>query len=165
MNGFIRFRFSLATLLLAVAWSAIVIRIEATPVVTLQLLFPRPNSPPIMNHDHGPTHLPWVHLGWPFWYASGIKGLPLHTRPWALAADATFGAVLVAALTWVSGCLWRGIKYVFQRAGRPSLGRPLWPHHSRDIANGERTETVSGNANAPNHRMQPSGVPPVDPGR
>lgn len=111
-----RFRFSLATLLLVVSWSAVMLWMNTTPCV--------------VNRDQ-PTEtleLLTAYYGWPWAYAlkvvlvgiggelPPISGVDVKWWPWALVGDAVVGVLLVALLTWALKYLWRHAKHVFRRA-------------------------------------------------
>jgi hypothetical protein len=114
-----RFRFSLATLLLLVSWSAVVVWINIMPCVV---------------HRDQPTEtleLLAAYYGWPWAYAlkiilvgiggerPPISGVDVQWWPWALVGDAVVGILLVATLTWGSGLVVRRVKHVFRRVESP----------------------------------------------
>jgi hypothetical protein len=99
-----RFRFSLATLLLVVMWSAVVLWINTT-------------TPDAENVSE--AYLVVHYHGWPWVYAwrecltparNAEDASMLIESYWALAGDAFVGVLLVASLTWVS-------RFLVRRAG------------------------------------------------
>jgi hypothetical protein len=111
VTKFLRFRFSLTTLLLAVAWSAVAVWINVTPRVTVaEASIVRPRT--VISF-----HL--AHWGWPWDYADDLaEFLPDRvprcpasglTSYWALAGDAAVGVLLVVVLTWCSNQLLRRV--------------------------------------------------------
>jgi hypothetical protein len=104
----IRFRFSLATLLLAVSWFAGAVWMNVTPRVDL-VHIPDHSALRILCTCHG---WPWtLHYGYDFLAPSGH--LPLIPsgvwRCWALAGDIAVGLLLVVVLTWGSNQLLRRV--------------------------------------------------------
>jgi hypothetical protein len=102
----IRFRFSLTTLLLAMAWCAAVVWINTLPRVTVrERPFPETSG-----------QIRFVYWGWPCPYRSGLADFP-HVLPprlvsawaWALSADAAVSLLLVGVLTWCSNQLLRRV--------------------------------------------------------
>ena len=114
-----RFRFSLATMLLMMAWSAVVVWINITPCVAYR------------DQPTETLELLTAYFGWPWAYALkivlvGIGGerppidqVDVTWWPWALAGDAVVGVLLVAMLTWGSGFVVRRVKHVFRRVESP----------------------------------------------
>jgi hypothetical protein len=111
-----RLRFSLATLLLVVSWSAVMLWVNTTPCV--------------VNRDQPTETLElWgAYYGWPWAYNLGIilvgiggerppiNRVDVKWWPWAMVGDAVVGVLLVALLTWGSGYLWRRVRHGFRRA-------------------------------------------------
>jgi hypothetical protein len=105
-------RFSLLTLLLAMAWCAAVVWINTLPRVTVsELPFPETSG-----------QIRVVYWGWPCPYRSGLADFPRVLPPrlvsawaWALSADAAVGLLLVAALTWCSNQLLRRVGATLRR--------------------------------------------------
>ena len=102
MTRLIRFRFSLATLLIATAWSAVMVWMNVTPRVTFVKLMYATHS------DVGYYDARW---GWPCDYAAYraferflLPRLPSRGEFYrhAMLLDAVFGVLLVVGLTWAS---------------------------------------------------------------
>jgi hypothetical protein len=102
---FIRPQFSLATLLIAMAWFAVVLWVNTTPRVVVW---------PVLD----PEGFAVAYYGWPWCYTfvplSSAAKAPyfgnVHVLPYgyrALAEDAAVGVVLVVVLAWVSSHLLR----------------------------------------------------------
>jgi len=111
-------RFSLATLLLAVVWSAVVVWLNTTAG---EVRVDDPNAP------FGPGYR-WLHYGWPLAYACDVcrinvppNGVHFGWYPWALVGDVVVGVLLVTVLTWGSGFVVRGAKHVFRRDEPPPV--------------------------------------------
>jgi hypothetical protein len=105
-----RFRFSLLTLLLAVAWSAVAVRINVTPRVTFEeYSFSYPNASGRIEFGE----LRYLNWGWPCRYRSRCTDVreipPPDLDRWALSADAGVGLLLVVVLTWTSDKLLRRV--------------------------------------------------------
>ena len=116
MTRLAHFRFSLGTLLLAVAWSAVVVWLNITAG---EVQVDDPNAP------FGPGYR-WLHYGWPWTYAWDV--CRLHVPPngvhfawysWVLVLDTVVGILIVAVLTWASGYLSRRVKHVYRRVKSP----------------------------------------------
>lgn len=112
-----RFRFSLATLLLLVSLSAVVVWLNATAG---EVRVDDPNAP------FGPGYRS-LHYGWPLTYAWDVcrinappNGVHFVWYSWALVFDTAVGILLVAMLTWGSGFLVR-VKHVFRRANNGQI--------------------------------------------
>jgi hypothetical protein len=108
----LRFRFSLATLLITMAWSAVVVWINVTPRFALERLSV------VGRHGHDQIGVYLIRWGWPFPYANSFVfwPVPLSDFPpggieayWAFAGDVAVGVLLVAALTWGSNQLLRRV--------------------------------------------------------
>ena len=110
MSRRIRFRFSLATLLIAMAWSACVVWMNAPGCVELM------STCDIIHEQFANAEAKY---GWPWQWASRFE---LHTKPAsadpglfvitsgpALAGDVAAGVLFVIALTWASGQLLRRV--------------------------------------------------------
>jgi hypothetical protein len=119
---FARPQFSLATLLIAMAWSAVVVWINTLPRVTLRE-FPGPgiSATPTPSKLVGwhPSYIPLVTWGWPCGYRTTILNFrpPRTVSAGALFTDAGVGLLLVVVLTWTSSLLLR-------RAGSRLRRRP-----------------------------------------
>jgi hypothetical protein len=106
----LRFRFSLLTMLIAVAWSAVVVWVNLMPrIVHERVLDLRGN---------GFLDQYLIRWGWPFPYSDSIafylypvSELQPDTidRPWSLAGDIAVGLLLVVVLTWASNQLLRRV--------------------------------------------------------
>ena len=115
MTKLARFRFSLATMLLMVAWSAAVVRMNTTPRFTvIEIFAPKGYT----GNLPGPYTLRGY--GWPWACASYRTHLEWSCR--ALVGDAVVAVLLVTVLTWSSRHLWRRIKRVFCPAEPPLNG-------------------------------------------
>jgi hypothetical protein len=100
----------LATLLIAMAWSAVMVWMNTTPRLTAA-------EPPFVRPRGMYFHL--ANWGWPFKYTDTTAELlpeprprfpPFGiTRPWALAGDVLVGVLLVVVLTWGSNQLLRRV--------------------------------------------------------
>jgi len=102
-----RFRFSLATSLLVIAWSAVVLRLNTRPHESYQL-----------DYDiEQLRHVTLLEIGWPWRHLHflAIDGVafyePFVPDYWALAGDTVVGILFVALLTW-------GSAFFLRRAGR-----------------------------------------------
>jgi hypothetical protein len=99
---FLRFRFTLMTLLLAIAWSAAAMRINVT---SLEEHFP--SMPNQWGDIRGPST--FRYYGWPFICYASEDVIGRTTRRyydyWKLAGDAAVGVLLVVVLTWGSNQL------------------------------------------------------------
>lgn len=124
MNRRLRFRFSLMTLLIAMAWSAVVVWVNVTPRFV-----------GFSHVNYGDNGLPpesWripgvAEYGWPWTYGLcyGFFDSP-HDLPrlqaeivsgyLALAGDATVGLLLIVVLTWTSSLLLRRVADRLRRA-------------------------------------------------
>lgn len=117
MNGRIRFCFSL-TLLLAVAWSAVVVWMNVTPRVTFEE-YSFLNAPGRMEIGE----VRYLNWGWPYRYQSrctdALEVPPPGLDRWALSADAGVGLLFVIASTWGSKQLLRRVEARLRR--RPAL--------------------------------------------
>lgn len=100
-----RFRFGLATLLIAMAWSAVAVWVNIRPRV-------------VVWPELRPEGFAVAYYGWPWCYTfvplSSAAKVPrfgnVHVLPWgyrALAEDAAVGVVLVVLLSWASSQLLR----------------------------------------------------------
>jgi len=112
-----RFRFRLGILLLAVAWSVIVVWLNVTP---LQI-----NTTPFKIFEA----YDFQRYGWPFVYLGrpDVRGQhPAKADVWdsqALAKDAIVGIVLVVVVTRASADLLRCVKHVFHRVQQSTSDR------------------------------------------
>jgi hypothetical protein len=115
VTKFLRFRFSLATLLLATAWSAVMVWIN---------IMPRLVDPDYLPGEFLPR---LVQYGWPWCYAwtfavcrlpVQLPNLPvelpdlgarLYWSGWSFTGDAGVGLLLVVVLTWASSQLLRRV--------------------------------------------------------
>jgi hypothetical protein len=118
VNRRLRCRFSLATLLVAVMWSAVVLWLDTSPG----------EVPGKINEAFGPGYR-WLHYGWPFtyaWYVTRLRvtptGLPFAWHSWALVADVAIGLLFVVVLTWTSSLLLRRITARLRRRSTAKLG-------------------------------------------
>lgn len=113
MTRLIRFRFSLATLLIATAWSAVMVWANVTPRSCVVTVEPLVWGEPILQPErleHPP--MMFAHWGWPWDYAIGfwVPGCVPYVRSYAaLAADAGVGVLLVVVLTCGSNQLLRRV--------------------------------------------------------
>jgi hypothetical protein len=114
-------QFSLATLVLAMAWSAVVVWLNVTP----RLDFP--------NYVPGDLRIGKVECGWPLGYAWIFATDPLppqlpgpelrwYWSGWSLTGDFVVGALLVVVLTWASNLLLRRVGARLQRRSAAKLG-------------------------------------------
>jgi hypothetical protein len=112
----VRFRFSLLTLLLAMAWSAVVVWMNT--LVRVEGLGLQVGS------------RRWTDsAGWPLRYAEDIylegdRPFLFYTGRWyaALVADSAIGILLVVVLTWVSNQLLRRVGARLRRRSAAKLG-------------------------------------------
>jgi hypothetical protein len=119
VTRFIRPQFSLATLLIAMAWSGGMVWMNVTP---------RVESSKGSETDER-TVVAVLAYGWPCAYFSFFAWytLPHQPRqesmkidsPWALAADVAIGLLLVAVLTWISSLLLRRVAARLRRGRHP----------------------------------------------
>ncbi|MCY2987006.1 MAG: hypothetical protein NTY19_03950 [Planctomycetota bacterium] len=104
-----RFQFSLATLLIAMAWSGVAVWMNTREHVE-RLHIP----------DHDALKLCNVYRGWPWAYTRAVGDVGLGGDrpgnaenvgwwPWKLAGDAVVGVLFVAMLTWGSSQLLRRV--------------------------------------------------------
>jgi hypothetical protein len=111
----------LATLLIAMAWSAVMVWLNTTPRVWH-----------VSHWVQGTKSMTVVtDFGWPWHYFRDIEFdrnpaldlLILHdpkqSNHWALAADVAVGVLLVAVLTWASSQLLRGVTSSLRRNRLP----------------------------------------------
>jgi hypothetical protein len=121
VTHFLRFRFSLRTLLIAMAWSAVVVWMNVTP---------RLDDPNYLPGEFFPRA---VHYGWPWCYAwiFTVGRLPvqlprLESRwpwsGWSLTGDVAVGVLLVVVLTWGSNQLLRRVGARLQRRSAAKPG-------------------------------------------
>jgi hypothetical protein len=121
VNRRLRFRFSLATLLIAMAWSGGMVWMNVTP---------RVESSKGSETDER-TVVAVLAYGWPCAYFSFFAWytLPRQPRresmkidsPWALAGDVVVGVLLVAVLTWGSTQLLRRVTSRLRRGRLPPV--------------------------------------------
>jgi hypothetical protein len=132
-----RFQFSLLTLLLAVAWSAVVMWMNVMPRVTVA---ERPHASLPRTVCYLDVYL--AQWGVPFQYAEEFAlvspdQLPRYPRHdlinfWALAGDLASGLLLVVALTWGSNQLRR------LRLSRVRSSNAPWPDKAPRSRDGHR---------------------------
>jgi hypothetical protein len=131
-----RFRFSLATLLLAVVWSAGVVWLNTTPRVMIVKIPEASGKDPLGRPWHQML-IPIAQWGWPWVYAGTFQRRPLPrcppgiTAPWALVGDVAVGSLLVAVLTWASSLLLR-------RVGIAAFVRKDVPRQARRVVQSSR---------------------------
>lgn len=104
MSRLLRPQFSLATLLIAMAWSAVMVWVNVTPHVT--------------RYRVG-IHASVVEIGWPWTYAWCLQTSEDAIAPqrriikvigsWPIVSNAVVGVLLVAVLTWASSLLLRRV--------------------------------------------------------
>ena len=110
----VRFRFSLGMLLIAMAWSAVVVwpntRLNELPIGTTT----------------EQMKLRLTELGWPWKYSmlvadsNGVTYRSLIAADyWTMAADAAFGILLVVMLTWATSLLLRRVTARLRRGRLP----------------------------------------------
>ena len=110
MARFIRPQFSLATLLIAMAWSGVAVWVNITPGVT---------------RSRVGLHASVVEVGWPWTYAWCLRYSEDPIAPqrriikaigsWPIVSNAAVGVLLVVVLTWASSQLLRRVTSRFQR--------------------------------------------------
>lgn len=117
----VRLRFSLATLLLVVSWSAPVLWLNTTALV----------PPPLDDSDNNEcSGIADIGFGWPWEYTRTLVGCvdsyqrvrvepAMLSNYRALVGDAVVGILLVAVLTCTSAFLLRRASHVFRRAESP----------------------------------------------
>lgn len=112
MARFIRPQFSLATLLIAMAWSGVVVWINIKPhaIVARRLTQLAPTEEFFLEAECG---CPFCHLtkigisSSPDRFEAGFTDVSWHY--WALAADVAVGVLLVVVLAWASSQLLRRV--------------------------------------------------------
>jgi hypothetical protein len=119
---FIRPQFSLATLLIAMAWSGVAVWVNITPRVRSEEIINIIDLPGVRFQYYD------ARWGWPCYYAgdsstdrTSLSQLPTHGRIHyrAMLLDAVVGVLLVVVLTWASSQLLRRVTSRLRRGRLP----------------------------------------------
>lgn len=114
MARFIRPQFSLATLLIAMAWSGVAVWMNTTPGVT---------------RSRVGLHVSVVEVGWPWTHAWCLRYSEDPIAPqrhiikvigsWPIVSNAAVGVLLVVVLTWASSLVLRRVTSRLRRGRLP----------------------------------------------